>query len=217
MKYKVHIFLILLFCALLIVYGALHAEQIRNQGRFFDRAADHKITVAYIYDGCRHQQAVYCPERKPVYHANKKKFFGVSCNTEFRSADVYFMAIDSSRYRIKNIKKFLDLKSPDTFIVFIDGYVADYNYLTGSPTEQELVSYIRNVAGKELEACKNCPCALKKECYNGCNAPHQDPLGRPSFYAAGYYGVMGGEPPLGYGMATTNGYSFAMGFRRLPN
>jgi hypothetical protein len=212
----VHIFLILLVCVLLIVYGALHAEQIRTQGRFFDRAADHKITVAYMYDGCRHAQTERCPTRRPVYHANKKMFSRVSYYSEFRAANINFMMIDLSRYRIKNIKKFLGIKSPDTFIVFIDGYVADYDYLTGSPTEQELIEYIKDIAGDVIHSCKNGQCALQKECYNGCNAPHQDPLGRPSFYAAGYYGVMGGEPLLGYGMAVS-GYSFSMGFRRSPN
>ncbi len=216
MKYRLHIFLIVLVCALLIVYGALHAEQIRTQGRFFDRAADHKITVAYIYDGCRHAQAEQCPERRPVYHSNKKRFFNVSCYPEFRAADVHFMTIDSSRYRIKNIKDFLSLKSPDTFIVFIDGMVVSYDYLTGSPSEQQLISYIKNSGGETLSSCKNGQCCQKKERYCPCNAPHQDPLSRPSWYAAGYYGVMGGEPPLGYGMAVS-GYSFGMGFRRLPN
>ena len=216
MKYRLHIFLIVLVCALLIVYGALHAEQIRTQGRFFDRAADHKITIAYIYDGCRHQHAELCPERRPVYHSNKKRFFNVSCYPEFRAANVYFMTIDASRYRIKNIKKFLDINSSDSFIVFIDGMVVSYDYLTGSPTEQELIAYIKNLAGDEIASCSNGQCALQKECYSGCNAPHQDPLNRPSWYAAGYYGVMGGEPPLGYGMAVS-GYSFSMGTRRLPN
>ncbi len=215
MKYRLHIFLSILI-SLLVMYGALYAEQIRTQGRFFDRAADHKITVAYIYNGCRHQQAEQCPERRPVYYANKKRFFNVSCYPEFRAADIHFMTIDSSRYRIKNIKNFLNLTSSDTFIVFIDGMVVSYDYLTGSPSEQELINYIKNLAGDMITLCSNHECSLQKECYDRC-APRQEALARPSFYAAGYYGVMGGEPPAGYGLATTNGYSFSMGFRRLPN
>lgn len=216
MKYLLHIFLIVVVCSLFLIYGALHAEQIRTQGRFFDRASDHKITVAYIYDGCRHAQAAECPERRPVYHSNKKRFFNVSCYPDFRSAGVHFMTIDSSRYRIKNIKKFLDLKSRDTFIVFIDGMVVSYDYLTGSPSEQELIDYIQSLAADAIQSCTNGLCEPQKECYDRCDVPHQDPLNRPSWYAAGYYGVMGGEPPRGYGMATS-GYSFGMGFRRLPN
>lgn len=43
------------------------------------------------------------------------------------------------------------------------------------------------------------------------------PYGRPSWQAQGYYGVMGGEPPLGWGYTQAGSYSYSMGFRRFPN
>jgi hypothetical protein len=127
------------------------------------------------------------------------------------------MTLDLSRYRTKNIKDFLNITDPDTFIVFVDGSPVSYEYLTGSPRPDDLADYIENLLVQAQELVKNDQAAMKKECSDGrCRSSDQDPLARPSWRAAGYYGVMGGEPPLGYGRAVS-GYSFSMGFRRLPN
>lgn len=200
---------------MMITCAKLCAGTLRTQGRFFDFASDHKITVAYIYEGCRHEKSAQCPTRRPVYHANKKIVNNVSCDPELRTADVFFMTIDSSRYRVKNIAQLLSIAAPDTFIIFIDGIVASYEYLTGSPTEEQLLAYIHKVAGEALRSYSTRQDNEKNECDNRCNASRKNTAQNPSWYTPGYYGVMGGPPPLGYGMGMS-GYSFSMGYRMSP-
>lgn len=216
MKYLIHILLIVLVSILVIAYGALHAETVKTEGRFLDTASDYAITVAYVYDGCHHQSTEYCTSRKPSYHQNKKTLWNVSRNSEFCSANVHFMTIDTSRNRIKNVKQFLSITQPDSFIVFLDGNVANFDYLTGTPSGQQLIDYIKRSAGNRLAECQSGACAHPRVRYAPCSS-QQSPYGNPSWQVQGYYGVMGGEPPHGYGYAQAGAYSYSMGFRRLPN
>jgi|GEM_PF-6749425 hypothetical protein len=221
MKYLVHILLIVLVSVLVITYGALHAETIKTEGRFLDTASDYPITVAYVYDGCHHQSSEYCSSRKPSYHQNKRTLWNVSRDSELCAANVHFMAIDTSRNRIKNVKQFLSITGSDSFIVFLNGYIANYDYLSGTPTEQQLIAYIKRAAGNALttdERLERQPgqCAQKCHRYAPCDTT-QSWRGNPSWQVQGYYGVMGGEPPHSYGYAQAGAYSYGMGFRRLPN
>ncbi len=213
MNYRSIFFLfIMLICA---TYRTIDAK-IKTEGRFLDVASDYAITVAYVYDGCHHQSSEYCHNRKAVYNQNKKTLWNVSENSALRAASVHFMAIDASRNRIKNVKQFLSITQPDAFIVFINGYVANYDYLTGMPSEQQVIQYIKKSAGEKLTECQSGACAKTRCSYPVCNSPERS-YGNPSWQVQGYYGVMGGEPPHSYGYAQAGAFSYSMGFRRLPN
>lgn len=205
-----------LFITLIYATSSNLCAKIKTEGRFLDVASDYPITVAYVYDGCHHQASDYCHNRKLVYNQNKKTLWNVSTNNALRAASVHFMAIDASRNRIKNVKQFLSITEPDTFIVFINGYVANYDYLTGAPTQQQLIEYIKKSAGEKLNECQSGACAKTRCPYSVCNPPERS-YGSPSWATPGYYGVMGGPPPNSFGIIHAGAYSYSMGFRRLPN